>query len=64
MNCKAFYGILRKLYFFARKILCKNTKSLNFWHGIMNGIGDGRFDPKENCTREQAIVTFFRMRTL
>ena len=29
--------------------------------GIMSGVGDRRFDPKGNCTREQAIVTFFRM---
>ena len=28
---------------------------------IMSGVGDNRFDPQGNCTREQAIVTFFRM---
>ncbi|MCL1975901.1 MAG: S-layer homology domain-containing protein [Firmicutes bacterium] len=28
---------------------------------IMSGVGDNRFDPKGNCTREQAIVTFVRM---
>jgi len=32
-------------------------------HKIMNGMGDNRFDPKGNCTREQAIVTFYRMIT-
>ncbi|MCL1816282.1 MAG: S-layer homology domain-containing protein [Clostridiales bacterium] len=30
--------------------------------GVMNGIGDNRFDPKGSCSREQAIVTFYRMR--
>ena len=29
--------------------------------GIMKGIGDNRFDPKGHCTREQAIITFYRM---
>jgi hypothetical protein len=33
-------------------------------HKIMNGIGGNRFDPKGNCTREQAIVTFYRMMEL
>ena len=30
-------------------------------HKIMNGVGNNRFDPQGSCTREQAIVTFFRM---
>ena len=29
--------------------------------GIMGGMGDNRFNPKGYCTREQAIVTFWRM---
>ena len=32
--------------------------------GIMSGVGNNHFDPKGNCTREQAIVTYWRMRSM
>jgi hypothetical protein len=32
-------------------------------HKIMNGVGANRFDANGNCTREQAIITFYRVVT-
>jgi hypothetical protein len=30
-------------------------------NGIMNGVGDNKFSPKGNYTREQSIITMVRM---
>jgi hypothetical protein len=35
-------------------------KGINFVqaNGIMQGTGNGNFNPKSTCTREQSIITF------
>ena len=29
--------------------------------GLMNGVGEGRFNPKQSAKREEAIVVLYRM---
>ena len=29
--------------------------------GLMNGVGEGRFNPKQSARREEAIVVLYRM---
>ena len=34
-----------------------------YWLGVMNGVSDSEFAPKELCTREQCYVVFMRLCT-